>query len=138
MRHHADGRALAMQVAQQVHHRFAVLRIQVSGRLVGQQDRRIAGQRARHGHALLLTAGELRGIVLHAVRHAHALQRFLHALLALRRRHAAIGERQLDVLVNGEIADQIESLEDEADFAIADARALGELKILPPACSFSQ
>ena len=69
------------------------------------------------------------GIVLHAVRHADALEHFLHALFALGRRHAAIGQRQLDVFIHREVADQVERLEDEADFAIADARAIGERKI---------
>src|ERR1700751_2530326 len=67
--------------------------------------------------------------MLHTVRHPDALEHFLHALLALRRRQAAIRERQLDVLENREIADQIERLENETDFAIADARAIGERKI---------
>ena len=113
-----------VQFAQQAHHRLAVGRIQVSGRLVRQQDQRIAAQRARHRDALLLTARELRRIVLHAVRHADALQRLLHAPLALRRRHAAIRQRQFHVLVHREIADQVERLEDKADLAVADARPL--------------
>ena len=98
---------------------------------VGSSASRIEGdpdQGARHGHALLLTARELRRIVLHAVRHADFFQRLVHPLLALRRRHAAIGQRQLDVLVDREIADQVERLEDEADLAIADARPLLHLQ----------
>src|ERR1700722_15343121 len=59
VRYHADRGALAMQLAQQVHYRFAVLRVQVSSRLVRQQDGRRTDQRSRHGHALLLTAGKL-------------------------------------------------------------------------------
>ena len=39
-------------------------------------------------------------------------------------RHAAVGERQLDVLVDREVADQVERLEDEADLPVADAGAL--------------
>jgi hypothetical protein len=39
-----------------------------------------------------------------------------------------IGERQLHVLVNGEVADQVERLEDEPDLAVADARALRQLQ----------
>ena len=113
-----------VQLAQQLHHRFAIFRIQISGRLIGQQNGRLADQRTRHGHALLLAAGKLRGIMLHAVRHADALEHFLHAFLSLRRAHTAIGERQFDVFINGEVADQIERLEDEADLAIADARAV--------------
>jgi hypothetical protein len=37
----------------------------------------------------------------------------------------AIGQRQLDVLEHGQVADQVEGLEDEADLAVADAGALG-------------
>jgi len=61
VRDHADRRSLAMQIGEQMHHRFAVLRVQVARGLVGQQDRGRTGQCARHSHALLLTAGELRG-----------------------------------------------------------------------------
>ena len=46
-------------------------------------------------------------------------------LLALGLPHAAIGERQLDVLVDGEVADQVEALEDETDLAVSHARAVG-------------
>ncbi len=108
----------------QIHHLLAILRIEVSGRLIRQQDRRITRQRPRHRNALLLTAGELRWIVLDAMRHADPLQRFMHFLLALRRSHAAIRQRQLHILIHIQIADQIESLEDEANLAIADARPL--------------
>src|ERR1019366_9104351 len=79
--HHADGGPGGVQFAQQAHDRLTVGRIEVSGGLVGEQDERIAAQSARHGDTLLLTAGELRGIVFHAVRHADAFQRFLHAPL---------------------------------------------------------
>ena len=90
---------------------------------------RLAGHRAGDGDALLLTAGELAGQVLRAVRHADLLERRHHALLALGRLHAAIGERQLDVLVDGQVADQVEALEDEPDLAVADARPLGERQV---------
>src|SRR4029077_9190249 len=43
--------------------------------------------------------------------------------------HAAIRERQFDVLENGEIADQVKCLENKTDFAIANAGAIGERKI---------
>src|SRR6266852_5065692 len=101
---HADGGAVAVQIAQQLHDRFAVFGVQVSGGLVSHQDERIANQRAGHGDALLLTSGELRRIVAQAMGHADALERILHFLLALAGTGAAIGERELDVFVNGEIA----------------------------------
>src|ERR1700677_4928652 len=63
--------------------------------------------------------------------HPNALQRLLHAALAIRRRHAGtVSQRQLHILGHREIADQIEALEDEADLLIADARALGEAQVL--------
>src|SRR5690606_12287470 len=62
------------------------------------------------------------------------------APLALRRIHAAITQRHIYVVEHVEIGDQIEALEDEADLAIANSRALvvGELAdIFPvqPVCS---
>ena len=75
VRDHADGRAALMQLVQQVHHRLAALRIEVAGRLVGEQNDRLAGDGARDGDALLLSAGQLTGQMLRAMRHADALER---------------------------------------------------------------
>ena len=83
VRDHADRRAVGVQLRQQRHHLLAVLRVEVTRRLVREQDRRAADERARNRDALLLTARELRRIVVQAMRHAHALERFDHALLAL-------------------------------------------------------
>ncbi len=85
-----------MELAEQIHHRFAVLRAEVAGRLGGEKDRRVASDRARDRDAVL----------------------------ALARRHVAIRERELDVLEDREVADGLECLEDEADLPVADASAL--------------
>src|SRR2546423_653726 len=87
VRDHADRGAFSMQFAKQVHDGLAISRIQVSCRFVSQKDSRLAAQGASHSDALLLTSGELRWIMLHAMRHADLIQRFLDALLPLRRRH---------------------------------------------------
>ena len=42
---------------------------------------------------------------------------------------SAIGQRQLDVLVHREIADEVEALEDESDFPVANARPIGEIQV---------
>src|SRR5262245_19920402 len=55
VRDHADRGALTVQLAEQLHDRLAVLRVEVSGRLVRQQDRGGAGHRSCDGDALLLT-----------------------------------------------------------------------------------
>ena len=58
------------------------------------------------------------------MRHPHAFECGGHAVAALAGGHAAIGQRQLDILKDGEIADQIEALKNESDLAIPDARAI--------------
>ena len=63
---HANGGALCVEILEKVHDRFAVLGIQVSGRLVGEEDAWTAGQGAGDCNALLLAPGKLAGQVLHA------------------------------------------------------------------------
>src|ERR1051326_1882660 len=65
-----------------------------------------------------------------AVTHADAFQGFRHPFLSFAGIHPAIGERQLNVLINGQVANQIETLKDESNFAIANARALRQRKVL--------
>ena len=48
-------------------------RIEVAGRLVGEDEVRIVDQAAGDGHALLLTAGELRGPMLQPLAQADHL-----------------------------------------------------------------
>ena len=79
---------------------------------------------AGDGDALLLTAGKLRRQVLGAVGETHALERRGDALCPLRRPYAAVDERKFHIFLCGELGDQIEVLENEADLLIADA---GEL-----------
>src|SRR6266513_347061 len=129
VRHHAHRRAAAVQRPQQVHHRLAVTGVEIPRGLVGEQDRGIAHHRARDRDSLLLAPGELHRVMLRAMHHADPLERLLHALGALRPRHATVGERQLDILGDGEIADQIEGLEHEADPPVADSGSLGRRQV---------
>src|SRR5207302_10252621 len=94
-----------MEFYEQAHDRFAVTRVKVSGRLVGQQNRRPAGKRARDCDALLLAAGELAWQMFGPMRHAYTLQSFGHKRFAVTGAHAAIREWQFDILKNAEIAD---------------------------------
>jgi len=77
----------------------------------------------------LLTAGQLAGQVFRAMRHADALERFSDALLTLGGAHAAIGQRELNVLVDRQVADQVEALKDEPHLAVSNPRPLGEGQI---------
>src|SRR5260370_2161465 len=129
VRNHANGRAVAVQIAQQLHDRLAVLRIEVSGRLVSHQNERIANQRARHRDTLLLTARELRRVVAQPVRHSHAFQRVLYLLLPFRSACAAIRQRQLDVFIHRQVPDQVERLENKSELTVADSRAFPDQEI---------
>ena len=54
-----DGVAGLVQAGEQRHDLGAGLRVEVAGRLVGEQDRRVVHERARDGHALALAARQL-------------------------------------------------------------------------------
>jgi hypothetical protein len=58
-----DGVAGVVQPLEERHDLDAGLRVEVAGRLVGQQDRRVVDQRARDGDALALAARQLVGPV---------------------------------------------------------------------------
>src|SRR3954469_25726662 len=74
VRDHRDRRTGAVQLLEQLHDRLAVLRVEISGGLVGQENGGLSGHRPGHGDALLLTAGQLAGKMPRAMRHAHALE----------------------------------------------------------------
>ena len=128
--HHADGRAIAVQLTQQLHHEFAVVRVEVARRLVGQQDGWLGHHRTGHCHALLLTARQLARQVPRPVSHADPLEGLVDALAALGLGHPHVREGELHVLVHTQVADQVEALEDEPDLAVPRARALDDRQAL--------
>ena len=67
---------LSVQGLENGHHSSLDWRVQVAGRLVGQQDAGILDQGAGNAHPLLLTAGKLGGPVADAVGEAHPVQGF--------------------------------------------------------------
>src|SRR6516165_4456801 len=112
---HANCGAALMQLTEQMHDSFAVVRIEIASRLVREQNRRPAGERARDCDALLLAAGKLAWQMFCSMRHSHALQRFSYERFAVTGTGTAIRERQFHVFKNCQIADQVETLEDETD-----------------------
>jgi hypothetical protein len=64
---HDHGRAGRATPLEDVHHRFAVGAVEIAGRLVGEDQVRLGGERAGDGDALLLAAGKLLRAVAGAV-----------------------------------------------------------------------
>ena len=111
-----------MEVRKQRHHRLTVLRVQISGWFIRQEEQRFPRHCPRDRYPLLLSAGELPRVMVAAVAHSHLLQDSFDALAPLKERQLPEGERKLDVLVNGQVSDQVEALEDEADMLVAPLR----------------
>ena len=119
--HHQDRLAvLRDEQAQQVQDLVRALAVEVAGRLVAQQERRVGHDRARDRHALLLPARELAREVVHALREPHEAQRGLHVRRAAPPpRSGRQQQRQLDVAIGREHGDQVVGLEHEAHVARA-------------------
>ena len=126
--HHQHGGALLVQLGEQLHHLQSVLRVEVTRRLVGKNQLRVHHHSTGDGHALLLSAGELLGEVVGAMRDGHAAQHLLHALLPLFLRYTEIGQRQLHVFLHVQLVNQVEALEHKAYLTLAHSRALALLQ----------
>src|SRR5439155_23604764 len=106
---------LLVQPPQQREDFLRRLRVEVSRRLVRQNQIRIGDDGAGDRHALLLAARQLARQVPEAVSETHQLQRrggVLHAFLFLERGEL---QRQLDILNRRQHRNQVKTLEDKAD-----------------------
>ena len=124
MRHHDDRRPASVHLFDEVEHLARHQRIEISGRLVRQEQARLAREGAGDGHALLLPSGKLCREVAHARAETHLLQRRFDAALALGGGKTPVAQRHVDVVEEVQVGNQIETLEDKADLLIAQARAL--------------
>ena len=98
------------------------LGVEVSGRLVGEDNRGAGRERARDGDPLALTGGELGGPVARAVRGGPTRSRCASAAA----RVSPAANRTLSAAV--EVGHEVEELEDEADLRAAQGGALGRGK----------
>ena len=109
---------------EQLHDLAALAGVQVAGRLVGEDERRLRDERARHAHQLLLAAGELRGIQVLLPDDLEPVEHVAHHAVALLPLHVAVRQRHVEVLVHGQVIDQVVALEDEADVRLLQLGAL--------------
>ena len=127
MRHHHDGQALvAHQAAEDLQQRLGIARVEIAGRLVGQEQWRRVGQRPRYRHPLLLAARQRGRKLVGLIGHAQPLEQAQRAATPLIRGPlAAEVHRQHHVLDGGQGRQQLEELEHDADAAPAPGRQLG-------------
>src|ERR1700688_1561447 len=117
-----DGQSFVVQVLENFHDFDGRAAVQISRRLVRQQDRRLVHQRAGNGYALLLPAGHLRGKVLRAIREAHHGQRIGSSLAALGLVNSRVQRWQFHIFERRGSRQQVESLKDESNFLVANQR----------------
>ena len=124
VRDHDDRLAvLAVERLQQVEDLVAGLAIEVAGRLVAEQQRRVGDDRAGDADALLLAAGELARVVLRAVGEADDLQRDRRTRLRRSAFDSLVSSSGSSTLRSrGQHRQQVVELEDEADVPRAPAR----------------
>src|SRR5918994_7305412 len=115
-----DGGACVVEPFEKLHDLLPLRRVQVSRRLVGEDDRRVGDDGASDAHELLLTAGELRRIEILLPDHVEAIEDVGHHALTVGFLHVPVRERKLDVLVDRQVIEQVVALKDEADVALLD------------------
>ncbi len=114
--HQDDGAAVARELSEERDDLPPAARVEVASRLVGEEDRRVVGERPRDRHSLLLPAREARRAVPLALRLDPDLrQEGARPLAPPPRRAPRQGEGQGDILQRRQRGDEVERLEDEAD-----------------------
>src|SRR5918999_633103 len=88
-------------------------------RLVHEVGRRLADDRAAHGDALLLTAGQLPGPAAEQLVEAEQLRHLQHALVALLARRLADAQPVAEVLLHRHVRVERVVLEDHREIALA-------------------
>src|SRR5579883_195413 len=114
-----DGAALAAQAREQGHNLRACSTIQITRRLIRQNQRRIIDERAGNRNALLLATRELVAEMTGAVLQADSLKQLESAPAA--DTAASINHGELDVFTGGRAGKKVERLEDEANSAAPNA-----------------
>mgnify|MGYP001826202426 CR=1 FL=1 len=124
VRDHDDGRAAIVDLPEQVQHAVCHVRVEVTRRLVGQQESWLPGERSGNRDALLLAARQLRGEVLGSRGEAITFQAAHNAALAFFRIESSLPDRHIDVVKDVEFRDQVEALEYESDFLVPNPGAI--------------
>src|SRR5579859_3257717 len=123
------GPPLAVELAEDLHDLGRRGRVEVAGRLVGQDQSRVGGDGPGDRRPLLLASGHLVGKVVETIAQADRLEGGGGPLAPFAGSDTGIGERELDVGQRGGPGDQVEALKHETDLAVADAGKSGLVEL---------
>ena len=119
--HRASG---PVKLRQMPDHLGGIFRVEVGGRLVGEDEIGSRNHGPRDGDTLLLAPGELVGSPIGHSLQTHLGEHLLHPSAALGRGHLLKQHDILDVFDHVENGDQVVGLEDEADMIAAEVGQL--------------
>src|SRR5579862_8403081 len=113
---HLNNRgAVVVEPLEQIHDHFSLAGVQAAGRLVGENEFRLANHSAGDGDELLLSAGKLIRVERFLADDLEAVENVGHHPFALGFLDVAVGKRQIEIFRDGEIIEQVILLEDKAD-----------------------
>src|SRR5215469_18251862 len=115
MRDLDNGRSGIVQPLEQLHNFLSLAGVQISGRLIGEDEFGISHYRARYSHKLLLSTGELIRIEIFFAHDLEAIENIGHHAGALLAANVAIGQWYVEVFVNRQIVEQVIALKDKTD-----------------------
>src|SRR6266567_1595764 len=110
-----EGFALRVECVEELHDLGPGRGVEVAGGFVREDNERVIDQRAGDGHALLLAAGKLEGLVVEPILQTHARGQTPGEVAALVLGAALVIERDLDVLHHGELLNEIVGLKNETE-----------------------
>src|SRR5436190_1094474 len=118
--HLHDRRSRAVQLREQLHDLLPLTRVEIAGRLVGEDQGRLVNQRARHRDELLLAARELPRKEVLLRDDPKAVERVGDERVALALLDVAVRQRHIEVLRHREIVEQVVLLEHEPDVLLVE------------------
>ena len=122
--HHDNSSSFPVQLCQQIHHFCTILRIQITGRLIGKYQLRISNHSTSNGYTLLLTTGKLLREVFGTMTDIHSFQYIFHHPATFRSFDSQISQRQFHIFIHIQFVYQIEALEYKTQFTFTNACTL--------------
>src|SRR6266403_298711 len=114
-----DCGAFIIETLEHIHDLFPLTRVEIASRLVSQDDSRVCYHSASNAYELLLSARKLAGEEIFLTDDLKSIERVTDNRLPVLLADVAIRKRQLEILENSLIVEEVVTLKDKTDIAIA-------------------